>query len=197
MSKMYWVPDNQSSRIHGPRDSTGTLYLVKRLEQLIRQRLDESLKALDLTALQYTALTVLRARPGLSSAELARASFVTAQSMNEMVLALEKKGLMTRVPSDTDRRVLRLKLTPSAATVVAGADEIVDRLEAQLLGGIADETRDTFRSALYQGLKALADEATPASPPAAVPGTEAPRRARAARPTAAAPPRSRSPRRGR
>ena len=197
MKKTYRVPDDSSRPIQrprgasppGPRDATGTLYLVKRLEQAIRQQLDESLRNLDLTAQQYTALTVLRARPGLSSSELARASFVTAQSMNEMVLALERKGLMARVPSDVDRRVLRLMPTASAATVLAAADEIVDRLEARLLDGLEGETRDSFRRALHQGLKALAEE--PAAETAAVPERTPPRRAVAAPRRTAKPRRSR------
>jgi DNA-binding MarR family transcriptional regulator len=183
MAKIYRAPDESSRAFHGPRDSTGTLYLIKRLEQAIRQRLDESLKNLELTAQQYTALTVLRARPGLSSAELARASFVTAQSMNEMVLALERKGLMARAPSETDRRVLRLELTPSAASMLAAADAIVDALEGKLLAALEGETRDTFRRALYRGLKAISNDADPgaADAPAPVETSAAPRRIRAAK----------------
>jgi hypothetical protein len=56
------------------------LYVVKQLELATRARLDQVLKGSGVTALQYTALSVLERRPTMSSADLARASFVRAQS---------------------------------------------------------------------------------------------------------------------
>ena len=43
-------------------------------------RLDAVLKESGVTALQYTALSVLERRPTMSAADLARASFVRAQN---------------------------------------------------------------------------------------------------------------------
>ena len=65
------------------------LYLVKQVELAVRARLDELLRPDGLTALQYTALTVLERHPDMSVAQLARNSFVTAQSMADMVAALK------------------------------------------------------------------------------------------------------------
>jgi hypothetical protein len=47
--------------------------------------LDELLRPDGLTALQYTALTVLERHPDMSVAQLARNSFVTAQSMADIL----------------------------------------------------------------------------------------------------------------
>ena len=66
------------------RDVT-LLYLIKQVELAVRQALDDVVATADLTTLQYTALTVLERHPGITSAELARNSFVRAQSMAEMV----------------------------------------------------------------------------------------------------------------
>jgi DNA-binding MarR family transcriptional regulator len=60
---------------------------------------------------QYTALTVLERHPDLSSAQLARNSFVTTQSMADMVAALEERGLIERHRDAADRRRLVLALT--------------------------------------------------------------------------------------
>jgi DNA-binding MarR family transcriptional regulator len=72
------------------------LYLVKQVELAVRSHLDNLLRPAGLTALQYTALTVLERHPDLSSAQLARNSFVTAQSMADMINALEGRGLIER-----------------------------------------------------------------------------------------------------
>lgn len=53
------------------------LSMAKQLQLVVRARLDEILKDASITALQYTALTVLDHHDGLSSAQLARDSFVT------------------------------------------------------------------------------------------------------------------------
>jgi DNA-binding MarR family transcriptional regulator len=68
------------------------MYLVKQLELAIRSRLDDIIGPSGLTALQYTALTVLERHPGMSTAQLARNSFVTSQSMADMITALKSRG---------------------------------------------------------------------------------------------------------
>jgi DNA-binding MarR family transcriptional regulator len=62
------------------------------------------LKPVGITALQYTALTVLERHDGVSAAQLARDSFVTVQSMADMVRALENRGLIRREPNPCNRR---------------------------------------------------------------------------------------------
>src|SRR4051794_2090760 len=74
------VPMPESRR--AAQSETTLLYLVKRVELAVRSRLDEVLRPGGLTTLQYTALTVLQRHPAsLTSAQLARNSFVTAQTM--------------------------------------------------------------------------------------------------------------------
>ena len=70
------------------------LYAVKQVELAVRAHLDELLRPSGITALQYTALTVLARRAGLTSAELARNAFVTPQSMGDLVTALERRQLV-------------------------------------------------------------------------------------------------------
>ena len=57
------------------------MYEVKQVELAVRALMDEVLRPAGVTTLQYTALTVLAGRDGLTSAELARNSFVTAQTL--------------------------------------------------------------------------------------------------------------------
>ena len=73
-----------------------TIYLVKQLELAIRSFMDDALRPYGLTTFQYTALTVLQHRGRLSSAQLARRSFVRPQTMHEIVRSLEERGLIER-----------------------------------------------------------------------------------------------------
>src|ERR1041384_3848252 len=71
-------------------------YLVKWVERGLRLRLDAALHELGVSAHEYTALSVLARRDGLSSAQLARRTLVTAQAMNQLVIGLEKRGFIAR-----------------------------------------------------------------------------------------------------
>jgi hypothetical protein len=72
------------------------LYLMKQVELAVRPRLDDMLRPTGLTALQYTAMTVLEGHPDLTASQLARRSFVTAQTMADMVTALLGRDLIER-----------------------------------------------------------------------------------------------------
>src|ERR687898_2292181 len=92
------------------RDVT-LLYLIKQVELAVRQALDDVVATAELTAPQYTALTVLERHPGITSAELARNSFVRAQSMAEMVTFLLGEGLVSRKRDENNRRQYLLSLS--------------------------------------------------------------------------------------
>jgi len=49
---------------------------------------------------QYSCLELLGQRSGLSNAELARGTFVTRQSMNQVLRGLQDRGLVTRPATD-------------------------------------------------------------------------------------------------
>lgn len=112
------------------------LYLVKQVELAIRSHLDDMLRPVGLTALQYTALTVLERHPDLSSAQLARHSFVTAQSMADMVTALEGRGLIERHRDRADRRRLVVALTAAGQDLLDRYRDRVAVLETQMLAGL-------------------------------------------------------------
>ena len=112
------------------------LYLVKQLELAVRSHLDNLLRPAGLTALQYTALTVLERHPDLSTAQLARDSFVTAQSMADMITALEGRGLIERHRDGADRRRLVVALTAAGRELLDQYRDQVDALEQQMLAGL-------------------------------------------------------------
>lgn len=133
-----------------------TLYLVKRLELVIRALMDDVLRDRGLTILQYTALTVLQNRGALSSAQLARRSFLRPQTMHEMVLTLEKRGLIAREPQEGNKRVLLATLTDAGHALLAECTPDVQEIETELLAGLSPGQRATFREGLEHGATSLA-----------------------------------------
>jgi DNA-binding MarR family transcriptional regulator len=124
------------------------LYLVKQVELASRARLDEIVRPAGLTALQYTALTVLERHDDMSSAQLARRSFVTAQSMADMITALEGRALIERHRDRADRRRLVVSLTAEGRALLARYRPEVDALERAMLAGLSGPEVAALRAAL-------------------------------------------------
>jgi DNA-binding MarR family transcriptional regulator len=124
-------------------------YVVARLERAIRQTIHERVREYGLTTLQYTTLSVLGARGELSNAQLARRSYMTPQSMSEVIEALEARGLIERSPHPNHRRVLPARLTKEGRRVLAACDRAVDEAEEEMMVDL-DAAQ---RVALLEGLK--------------------------------------------
>jgi DNA-binding MarR family transcriptional regulator len=124
------------------------LYLIKRVEQAARARLDDIVRPLGLTALQYTALTVLERQDGMTSAQLARNSFVTAQSMADMIAILEGSGLIERHRDQSDRRRLLVALSPRGRALLDRCRPEIADLESSMLGNLSPGEVDALRHTL-------------------------------------------------
>lgn len=131
------VPDADASRpASAVSQEPMLMYLIKQIELAVRSHLDDLLRPDGLTALQYTALTVLERHPDMSVAQLARNSFVTAQSMADMIATLEEHGLIERHRDQADRRRLAIALLPAGQEFLDRYRDQVAALEARMLHGI-------------------------------------------------------------
>jgi DNA-binding MarR family transcriptional regulator len=111
-------------------------YQLKRAQQALRTAMDEGLRAQRLTTPQYAALTALEADEPLSGAELARRCFVTAQTMNAILVGLERARLVERAPHADHGRVIEARLTGRGRARVQDAHQTVFGIEERMLTGI-------------------------------------------------------------
>jgi DNA-binding MarR family transcriptional regulator len=130
-------------------------YHLKRLQQALRLAMDAALRELNLTAAQYGTLTALEDMPGASSAALARACFVTAQTMNEIVQALIPSGLVTRQAHPEHGRIVQLSLTSEGKSRLSQAHQVIEAIEEQMLAGLTSEEQHQFVQLLQQCSVAL------------------------------------------
>jgi DNA-binding MarR family transcriptional regulator len=119
-------------------------YVIARLDRAIRRGIEERLAPHGLSVSQYTALSVLRNRPGLSNAQLARRTFVTPQSMNEVIASLEDAKLIRRDVDRNHRRILRARLTARGNRLFERLDAEIGALEEQMLAGLSAAERRQF-----------------------------------------------------
>ncbi|WP_009960446.1 MarR family winged helix-turn-helix transcriptional regulator [Verrucomicrobium spinosum] len=99
-------------------------------QHALRTRLDEALRPLNLTAPQCAVLSALEQEPGLSNAALARAAFVTPQSMQGILVNMEREGFITRSPDPNHGRILRSEITASGRKALTEAHTAILEVEA-------------------------------------------------------------------
>ena len=139
----------------GTQTRPSLLYMVKQVELVVRSHLDALVKPEGITALPYTALTVLARHDGLSAAQLARDSFVTAQSMADLVRSLESRGLVRRERNPRNRRELLILLTDAGRELLERVAGPVRELEERMVRDLTSHQADQFRQALSKAWHAL------------------------------------------
>jgi len=132
-------------------------YALKRAATALRSAMEAALRPLDLTVPQYACLEVLAQRPGLSNAELARAVFVTRQSMNLVLRGLEKRGLVTRADSAPHGRALPTELTEAGRERQRAASAAVRAVEKKMLASLPESEQSRLLRDLITCAEALGD----------------------------------------
>ena len=123
-------------------------YVIGRLDRALRREIGALVAPFGLTVPKYTALSILRDRPGLSNAQMARRSYVTPQSMNEVLASLETDGLVVRAPAANHGRVLELALSDRGYEVLAACDRAVTHMENAMLADLDGPEREQLLEAL-------------------------------------------------
>jgi DNA-binding MarR family transcriptional regulator len=131
------------------------IYIVGRVDQGIRQEMRLRLSDWDLSVPEFTALAVLKRRPGLSNAQLARRSLVRPQSMNEILVKLEARGLLRREVDPDHARILRAALTPEGLKVLAAAEPAVKAIQDELFAEVPESQRQVMIDGLRSAMEKL------------------------------------------
>ena len=118
------------SRMGDPYATIG--FALKQAQQALRTRLDSGLREIGLTTPQYAVLAFLKVEAGASNAALARRAFVTPQTMQAILVALERAGLIARTPHPEHGRVQTTELTALGRGALEAASGIVADAEERL-----------------------------------------------------------------
>jgi DNA-binding MarR family transcriptional regulator len=130
-------------------------YLIKRTQAALHAALAPALREHGVTIAQYAVLTVLDEEPGLSNADLARRAFLTPQTMNQTLRALEEKRWVNRRPHPGHGRILQAELTPGGRRALRACHEAADAIEKRMLAGLSRDDRQRLEAALRACIDAL------------------------------------------
>lgn len=122
-------------------------YLLARARARLAKAIDAELAPFDITVSQGGVVLMLSTGRYATAADLVRDMYVDSASMTRMLDRLEKRGLIQRLPSTTDRRVINLQLTEDGV-------ELAERLPA-LYSNVMDRYLHDFSKDEVGTLKIL------------------------------------------
>src|SRR6266567_5569506 len=130
----------------GMRGEQGYLaYLLRQAQAATRLTLERSLSGLGVTPPQFVVLTMLRAYPALSGADLARVALLTPQTVGVIIRNLERDGAIRKTPHPVHGRVLQWTLTRRGLTLLEKCRHHAMALERRLVAGLDVRTLAAIR----------------------------------------------------
>lgn len=121
-----------------------------------RLSMEEALRPLDLSPAQYAVLAQLNARPDQTNADLAERSFISQQSMQDVLARLETQGPVERRQDSEHGRRQLARLTAKGRTKARVANTAVMRVETVLEAAVAPNTLDealSMMDRLHQAMR--------------------------------------------
>src|ERR1700733_12922510 len=104
-------------------------HALRHVNRLFHAQFRTKLAEHGVTDAEYYALFALRRLPGMSSADLARWTGVTAQGANQVLKSLIDNGLVERHASQSHGRILEARLTPRGEAVIGACERDAHALE--------------------------------------------------------------------
>lgn len=104
----------------------------------------------ELSAPQMNMLIMIRVRQSVSVTELAALLNVSPPSVSAMVDRLVERGLLTRTPSDLDRRKVVIRVSPEALKDIAQVEEMVLASFVELVEAVGPKTTQKWCEVLQQ-----------------------------------------------
>ena len=135
-------------------------FLLKSLQHTLRQRIDETLRkqGVELSFAQFAALFNLHSDPGVTGARLARRAFVSAQTMNSALRALEQDGYIERRPHPLSRRADSWSLTEAGLAELNRARQVGATVFERMLAQFNSKETAAFEDYLRRCIAALEGE---------------------------------------
>ncbi|MFE1384473.1 MarR family winged helix-turn-helix transcriptional regulator [Streptomyces sp. NPDC058740] len=127
----------------------GAVTRMKKLSVHLRRVREQSLVDFDLERHEFDTLHKLAGRGGSAApSELAQDLDLAPASVTGRLDALEKRGLVHRTQSTTDRRRVVVALTPTGRQTWLGAMDVLGHEEYRLLGVLSPEERTQLNDLL-------------------------------------------------
>ena len=123
-------------------------HLIRRLQQIAVGLFIDEVGAEVLTPVQFAALAAVERAPGLDQRSLARAIGLDTSTTGGIVDRLERRGLLARTASPTDRRARLVGITDAGAALLVEVAPRVRAAQERILAPLPASQRAEFMRAL-------------------------------------------------
>ena len=127
-------------------------YLVNKLAQTLGRELDRRMVDLGLTDAQWKPLLLLQQDACSTAADISRIACHDNGAVTRLLDRLESKGLVQRLRSAEDRRIVNLALTEEGERIAAEVPRIISQLINQVLTGFSEKEFHQFQDLLNRAL---------------------------------------------
>lgn len=137
-----------------------TLGRIVRLSRILEREYKKFFAEHGLEPWEFDVLTTLRRSgepDGMTANALLKAALVTSGAITHRIDRMEEKGLVERVPDPSDRRSVRIRLTPHGREIVDGLLSLHLAYAARMLQPLDPEAREQLASALRTLLESFGD----------------------------------------
>jgi DNA-binding MarR family transcriptional regulator len=128
-------------------------FLLKRAQLAVSRDIHRVFEHDDITAVQFSALLVIRNNPGIGQGDLAGALEVERPRMVPVLDTLERRGLAARRRDPRDARSRRIHLTSAGEAMLDELQHRFSALEQELAEALGADQRDQ----LVEMLRVLAE----------------------------------------
>jgi DNA-binding MarR family transcriptional regulator len=129
-------------------------FLVRRLHQIGVSIFTEEMADLELTPVQFGAMSIIGVNPGIEQSALGVQLGIDRANVADVVARLAKSGLLLRELSPVDRRAKNMYLTERGSEVVLEANRRFKRVQDRLLSPLKARDRAVFVDLLLALIKA-------------------------------------------
>jgi DNA-binding MarR family transcriptional regulator len=123
-------------------------FLLKRAQIVISREIHRIFAEFDITAVQFSVLTVAANNPGIAQGELAAALEVERPRMVPVLDKLVSRGLTVRREDERDGRSRRIHLTDAGEELLAELQRRFRVLEERVASTLGPDQRDRLLDAL-------------------------------------------------
>ncbi len=116
-------------------------YLIRRAQQISSALFAQETAGFDLTSVQYAALSAIARNPGVDATRLSALISFDRSTLGDVLERMEAKGWIVRRPTQADRRVKLLGLSPEGQNLLDQVQPAVRRVQERLLAPFAPAER--------------------------------------------------------
>ena len=110
--------------------------MINLCARVFERRMAEALAPLGLSPAYLPVIFTLSATGGTTQAELARSAEIEQPTMALTLRRMERDGIISRIPDETDRRRAIVHLTPRAVALVPQIEAIAESINRRAFDGM-------------------------------------------------------------